>query len=234
MHRTQGLPSPSSTCAARTVCPSASRQRPPTPAHRGRGLPIKAMDEGCTGPKRPVRAGSSCALERCLVCPCAGREQGHARVWHHQHHCFFCRSRNCCCPKNGCVRAGRCCTRARFLCLTFGKKKPETFSGLRMQTGPSRMFPPLYNRRVARKERVNILATGTGSNSADSPAWCLCSNWRMHIPAGGPELGDWERNVCKPPSRMPRAPSAPCTHGRARTVRPLRGGDHASKRPRRH
>lgn len=123
-------------------------------------------------------------------------------------------------PKTGGVRAGRCCTRARFLCLTFGKKKPETFSGLRMQTGPSRMFPPLYNRRVARKERVNILATGTGSNSADSPAWCLCSNWRMHIPAGGPELGDWERNVCKPPSRMPRAPGAPCTHGRARTVRP--------------
>ena len=101
MHRTQGLPSPSSTCAARTVCPSASRQRPPTPAHRGRGLPIKATDEGCTAPKRPVRAGSSCALERCLICPCACREQGHARVWHHQHHCFFSRSRNCCCPQNG-------------------------------------------------------------------------------------------------------------------------------------
>lgn len=138
MHRTQGLPSPSSTCAARTVCPSASRQRPPTPAHRGRGLPIKATDEGCTGQKRPMRAGSSCALERCLICPCACREQGHARVWHHQHHCFFSRSRNCCCPQNGWCQGRQVLHESALFVPDIRQKKAGNILGV---TDADRPFP---------------------------------------------------------------------------------------------
>lgn len=234
MHRTQGLPSPSSTCAARTVCPSASRQRPPTPTHRGRGLAIKAMDEGCTGPKRPVRAGSSCALERCLVCPCAGREQGHARVWHHQHHCFFCRSRNCCCPKNGCVRAGRCCTRARFLCLTFGKKKAGNILGV---TDADRPFPNVSAfvletscSQGARQYPGNRDREQQGGQPRMVPLLQLAyAYFSRRAGIGG--LGAERLQAAEPHAACPWRPLHPW---QSTNSSPLRGGDHASKRPRRH